>query len=321
MNLPDKVTLREVALRDGLQSVERFVPTERKLEIITAVVAAGIRRVEATSFVSPKAVPQLKDAAAVMAGVPRGRAAYAALVPNARGARDAVDAGVDEIVVVISASEAHNRENIRRSIDASLAGLDEVFEIALSAGVRVIGSVAVSFGCPFQGDVPEADVFRIVAQYVRRGARTVILADTTGMADPVRVYRRVAAFRERFPDTRPVLHFHNNRGTAMANLLAALQAGADCFDTALGGIGGCPYVPRAAGNLATADVAFMLEEMGVETGVDLRELIPAAHRLEEILGFTLPGQVMKSGPRDPRLAARICGVGGGPRDETRRRDS
>ena len=247
--------------------------------------------------------------------MPRGRATYAALVPNARGARDAVAAGADEIVVVISASEAHNRENIRCSIDASLAGLDEVFEIALAAGVRVIGSVAVSFGCPFQGDVPEADVFRIVDAYLRRGARDIILADTTGMADPRRVERRVGAFRERFADTRLVLHFHNNRGTAMANLLAALQAGADSFDTALGGIGGCPYVPRAAGNLATGDVVFMLEEMGVDTGVDLRKLIPAAHRLEQILGFTLPGQVMKSGPRDPRLAARICGVGGRPREQ------
>ncbi len=312
MQLPDKVTLREVAMRDGLQSLKHFVPTEQKREIIAAVVEAGIRRVEATSFVSPRAVPQLKDAAALMGDVPRGRATYAALVPNARGALDAVAAGADEIVVVISASEAHNRENIRRSIDASLAELEAVFEIALSAGVDVIGSVAVSFGCPFQGDVPEADVFRIVAQYVRRGARSVILADTTGMAGPTRVARRVTAFRERFPDTRLVLHFHNNRGTAMANLLAALQAGADCFDTALGGIGGCPYVPQAAGNLATADVVFMLEEVGVETGVDLQKLIPAARRLEEILGFTLPGQVMKSGPRDPRLAARICGIGRAP---------
>ncbi len=316
MNLPDEVMLREVALRDGLQSLDRCVPTEQKLEIIDAVVAAGIRQVEATSFVSPKAIPQLRDAAAVMAGVPRGEAVYAALVPNVRGAQDAVAAGADEIVVVISASEAHNRENVRRSVDESLAGLDDVFETALTAGVRVIGSVAVSFGCPFQGDVPESDVFRIVGEYVRRGAHAVILADTTGMAGPTRVERRVMAFRERFPDTRLVLHFHNNRGVAMANLLAALQAGAACFDTALGGIGGCPYVPRAAGNLATADVVFMLEEMGVATGVDLEKLIAAAHRLEKILGFTLPGQVMKSGPRDPRLAARICGVGGRPRDET-----
>ncbi len=310
MKLPEKVMLREVALRDGLQSLERFVPTAQKLEIIAALVAAGIRQVEATSFVSPRAVPQLRDAAAVMAGVPRDKAVYTALVPNLRGAQDAVAAGTDEIVVVISASEAHNRENIRRSIDESIAGLDNVFETALAAGVRVIGSVAVSFGCPFQGDVPEADVFAIVEQYVRRGAKSVILADTTGMADPIRVEKRVSTFREHFPDTRLILHFHNNRGIAMANLLAALQAGADCFDTSLGGIGGCPYVPRAAGNLATADVVFMLSEMGIDTGVDLEKLIAAARRLEEILGFTLPGQVMKSGPRDPRLAARICGVGG-----------
>jgi len=310
MNLPKKVTLREVAPRDGFQSLNQFVPTEQKLEIIQALVAAGIRIVEATSFVSRTAIPQLRDAAAVMAGVPRGKVVYGSLVPNLRGARDAIAAGVDEIVVVISATEDHNRENIRRGIDASLSDLDAIFDVALAAGVGVIGAVAVSFGCSLQGDVPDANVFRIVEEYVRHGASSVLLADTTGMAGPTRVKARVISYMERFYDTRLILHFHNNRGVAMANLLAALQAGATCFDTALGGIGGCPNVPQAAGNLATADVVFMLEDMGVHTGIDLEKIIGAARRLEQILGYPLPGQVMKSGPRDPRPTGRLCDIGG-----------
>jgi hydroxymethylglutaryl-CoA lyase len=212
------------------------------------------------------------------------------------------------LVVVISATEAHNQENVRRSIDESLGDLDAIFTLAKENGTQVIGAVAVSFGCPYQGDVPEKDVFRVVEAYMSRGAASVILADTTGMTTPTRVEQMVLKFRDRFPGVEFILHFHNNRGTAMANLLTALMAGATTFDTALGGIGGCPYVPQAAGNLPTEDVVFMLEDMGVCTGIDLKAIIGAAHLLEKILGYSLPGQVMKSGPRDPKLAAKICGV-------------
>jgi hydroxymethylglutaryl-CoA lyase len=308
MDLPSKVKLREVAPRDGFQSLKDFLPTEQKLQIIEAVVQAGVKDIESTSFVSPKAIPQLRDAAGLFAQVPREGIIHAAMVPNLRGAQNAIAARADQLVVVISATEAHNQENVRRSIDESLGDLDAIFTLAKENGTQVIGAVAVSFGCPYQGDVPEKDVFRVVEAYMSRGAASVILADTTGMTTPTRVEQMVLKFRDRFPGVEFILHFHNNRGTAMANLLTALMAGATTFDTALGGIGGCPYVPQAAGNLPTEDVVFMLEDMGVCTGIDLEAIIGAAHLLEKILGFSLPGQVMKSGPRDPKLAAKICGV-------------
>lgn len=303
------VKIREVAPRDGFQSVTEFIPTEMKLKIIEAVVQAGVKDVEATSFVSPKAIPQLKDAAELCVLLPRDGVVYSALVPNFVGAQNAIKCGVNEIVVVVSATEAHNEANVRRSIDKSLSELDAIFALALEKNVAVNGAVAVAFGCPYQGDVPDEDVLRIVDAYLSRGAARVILADTTGMATPNQVDRLVRDFRNRFAGVDLSLHFHNNRGTAMANLYAALLAGATTFDTSLGGIGGCPYVPQAAGNLPTEDVVYMLSEMGVSTDIDLEALIGAAFLLEKTLGYTLPGQVMKSGPRNPAAAARLCGFG------------
>ncbi len=301
MNLPGQVSIREVSPRDGFQSIDTFIPTTDKLDIIAAIAEAGVTRMETTSFTNPRAIPQLKDAADVMAGVSRPdiskyRMTHAALVPNAKGAGHAVAAGADQLVVVISATNAHNQANVRRTIDASLADLDDIFTLSRQHNVAVIGAVAVAFGCPFQGDVALADVFRIARSYVDRGAISVMLADTTGLATPVRAATMVNAFKKEFSDTELILHFHNNRGTAMANLLAALMAGARTFDTALGGIGGCPNVPLAAGNLATEDVVYMLEDMGVSTGIHLPKIIDAAHLLEKRLGYSLPGQVMKSGP-------------------------
>lgn len=308
MGLPSKVKIREVAPRDGFQSLKVFLPTEKKLQIIEAMAHANVKEIETTSFVSPKAIPQLKDAGDLMTKVPRHSIAHAALVPNLRGAKNAIAANIDHLVVVISATEAHNQENVRRSINESIADLDAIFMLAQGNDTPVIGSVSVSFGCPYQGDVPEKDVFKVVDAYTSRGATSIILADTTGMATPNRVEQMVMQFQDRFPGINPILHFHNNRGTAMANLLAAIKVGATTFDTALGGIGGCPYVPQAAGNLPTEDVVFMLEDMGIKTGVNLESIIKAAQLLEKILGYTLPGQVMKSGPRDPKLAAKICNV-------------
>jgi hydroxymethylglutaryl-CoA lyase len=305
MDLPSKVKLREVAPRDGFQSLNDFLPTEQKLQIIEAMVKAGVKDIEATSFVSSKAIPQLRDAADLLAQVPRQGVTHAAMVPNLRGAQNAIAAKADQLVVVISATEAHNQENVKRSIDESLGDLDAIFSLAKENDTPVIGAVAVSFGCPYQGDVPEKNVFRVVEEYISRGATSIILADTTGMTTPTRVERMVLQFQKRFPGVEFTLHFHNNRGTAMANLFSALIAGATTFDTALGGIGGCPYVPQAAGNLPTEDVVFILEDMGVSTGIDLEAIIRAARLLEKMLGYTLPGQVMKSGPRDPKLAAKI----------------
>lgn len=303
MDFPRQVIIREVGPRDGFQSLKTFFPTVDKLDVIEAIIKAGVTQIESTSFVSPQAIPQLKDATEVMAGVNRQGVTHAAMVPNMKGAENALAADVDQLVVVISATEAHNRANVGRGIDASLDDLDGIFFLARQHAVPVIGAIAVAFGCPYQGDVPSADVINIVSAYLDKGAVSVILADTTGMATPIRVTHLVEKFRKRFFDAELILHFHNNRGIAMANLLAALSAGITRFDTSLGGIGGCPYVPQASGNLATEDVVFMLEDMGVSTGIDLSKIIQAARLLEKRLGYTLPGQVMKSGPRDPIKAA------------------
>jgi hydroxymethylglutaryl-CoA lyase len=306
MKLPLAVTLREVSPRDGFQSLAMTLPTKEKLEIIRALIESGVTEIETTSFVSAKAIPQLGDAAEVMAGVYRRGVTHSVMVPNLRGAADALASGADQLVVVISATEAHNLKNVRRSIDASLADLKTVFILARERSIPVIGAVAVAFGCPYQGDVPLSDVFKIIDVYFEKQAKAIILADTTGMATPSRVCDLVGHFKDRFPESELILHLHNNRGIAMANLFSALISGVTVFDTALGGIGGCPYVPHAAGNLPTEDVVFMLEDMGIRTGIDLTAIIRAAKLLEMRLGFTLPGQVMKSGPRISKAASRKC---------------
>jgi hydroxymethylglutaryl-CoA lyase len=305
MSFPARVRIREVAPRDGFQSVKHFLPTPMKREVIQAIAKTGIQDIEVTSFVSPKAIPQLSDGAELVAMVPRQGLVLSALVANITGTKTALAAGIDELVVVISATEEHNRANLRRSIGESVAELDEIFGFAREKGVGVNGAIAVSFGCPYRGEVSETHVFRLAEAYVSRGAVRVIMADTTGMAVPPQVAAMVRRFQTEFPGLELGLHLHNNRGTAMTNLYVGLISGVRTFDTALGGIGGCPYVPRAAGNLATEDVVYMLEQLGVETGIDLMRAIAAARVLERILGYPLPGQVMKSGPRDPRLAAAL----------------
>lgn len=296
MRLPDKVQIREVAPRDGFQSWPDIVSTEIKLEVIKAAKAAGVTEFETTAFVSPKAVPQMADAVDVIKGAPRDGATHAALVPNLRGAENAVAAGVDQLNVVISASEAHNIGNFKRPIADSMAALEPIFKLADDNNVEVIGAVAVAFGCPFAGEVPIKDVIKIIESYVSYGSKAIGLGDTTGMATPASVQKLAGAIQERFPEIPLSLHLHNNRGTGMANLLAGLQAGVTNFDAALGGIGGCPNVPKATGNLATEDVVCMLKYMDIETGIDLDLILAAARYLETSLNKVLPGQVLKSGP-------------------------
>ena len=296
MTDPPGVVIREVALRDGLQSEAGFVSTADKLAIIDALARAGVTYLETTSFVSARAVPQLRDAADLMARVKRGGLRHEVMAPNLKGARAAMDAGVDRLILFVSASEAHNRENVGRSISESLADLDAIFSAAAERNVPVAAAIATSFGCPYQGRVPESDVLSIARAFVRRGADRITLADTTGMANPKQITEIVSFFSDHLPDTPICLHLHNNRGIAMANLYAGYLAGITMFDTSLGGIGGCPNVPQAAGNLATEDTVFMFEAMGVDTGMHLPALIEAARLLEKILARPLAGQVMKSGP-------------------------
>lgn len=293
-----KVTVIEVGPRDGLQIEPDFIPTATKISLINDLIAAGIPAMEATSFVSPRAVPQLADAPDVVAGIDRSAGAdIMALVPNPRGAGRAVEAGVDTAVLFVSASDSHNLRNMNKPTAGTLAGFAEVAEIARAGGLRIHGAIATAFGCPFEGDVPLESVFRVADCYAGLGVTSMSLCDTTGMATPPLVRRTCEAFIRRFPGVEVALHFHNTRGLGLANVLAGLDCGVDRYDSSLAGIGGCPFAPGATGNICTEDLVHMLHEMDIETGINLDGLIAAARRLEGIVGRELPGQVMKAGPR------------------------
>ena len=291
-----RVFIHDVVARDGFQIEPEWIPTERKIEIIDRLSQTGVAKIEATSFVSPKAVPNLRDAEAVMAGIRRNDdVTYVALVPNARGAERALASGVDEIVLVVSASETHNRANVRRSVAESFAGFGEVFAALRGSALGATGAIATAFGCPFEGEVPEAQVLDCIGRYVELGVRGVTFGDTTGMANPRQVQRLIAAARQRFPQIELTLHFHNTRGMGLANVVAGLNAGVVHFEGCLGGLGGCPFAPGATGNVCTEDVVHMLDCMGYDTGVDLDRMLDASRRLREIVGHELPGQVVKAG--------------------------
>ncbi|MGB9300677.1 MAG: hydroxymethylglutaryl-CoA lyase [Anaerolineae bacterium] len=293
--LPSVVEMVEVGPRDGLQIVQEFVPTEKKIELVDALFASGIGRMEVTSFVHPKFVPQLRDAAEVLSGIKRDGRACMAMVPNMKGAERALEARVDMLDVIVSASESHNRSNVRRSIDESLEGFGPIFDLAKEAGVSVRASLATSFGCPFEGDVPVNQVLKVCRRLDELGVMEVALCDTTGMANPVQVSKVVRACLDEMPGLQWAAHFHNTRGAGSANLLAALMEGITIFDASIAGLGGCPFAPGATGNVPTEDMVHMLHEMGIETGIDLPALIATSRLAEEIIGDVLPGQVMKAG--------------------------
>ena len=291
-----RVFVNEVSVRDGFQIEPEFVATDAKIALIDELSETGLAKIEVTAFVSPKLVPNLRDAEEVMRCIRRRPGVvYSALVPNAKGAERAVACGVDEINVVMSASETHNRANVNRSTRESLAGFADVLRIAKTAGAAVNGSLSTSFGCPFEGSVAQERVVEFVECYLELGMDGVTLADTTGMAHPKQVRERVSAVLARFPDTELTLHFHNTRGMGLANVLAGLEAGVVRYDASLGGLGGCPFAPGATGNICTEDLVHMLEEMGYPTGVNLDKLLRAARRLPEIVGHDVPGQVAKAG--------------------------
>ena len=298
MARPERVLVGEVGPRDGLQIEEAFVPTVIKAELINGLIEAGVREIEYSSFVSPRAVPQLADAAELLAALDRPEGVHlVALVPNAKGAERAVAAGVDELRVFISASESHNRKNVNRSVEESLRGFEDVLSIAGAAGRPVSGAIATSFGCPFEGNVPVEQVGMIARRFADLGMVGVGLGDTTGMATPPLVSERCRHLQAEVPDLPITLHFHNTRGIGLANVMAGLDEGIDRYESSFAGLGGCPFAPGATGNICTEDLVFLLHEMGIETGIDLTKLCAVARRVEEIVGRPLPGQVMKAGPR------------------------
>jgi hydroxymethylglutaryl-CoA lyase len=285
------ISIREVAPRDGLQN-EEPIPTEAKVRLVDALSGTGVRRIEAVSFVHPKAIPQMADADDVWARITRNPdIRYSALIPNTRGAQRALAAGFREIEVVVSASDTHNRRNLNRSTDESLDDITRLIPLIHEAGATVEVIVATSFGCPFEGDIDPERVAAIVARARADGADRIAFGDTTGMATPRRVRDLLSAVR---PD---LLHFHNTRGTGLANILTALELGVTEFDASVGGIGGCPYAPGASGNVATEEVVHMLHDMGIDTGIDLDRLIETAELAEKLLGRALPSGVLRAGPR------------------------
>ena len=293
----EKVRVTETGTRDGFQAEHAFIPTEAKADVIDALVGAGLRHIEATSFVSPKAVPQLADAHEVIARLKRRAEAHlAALAPNARGAERALAAGVDEIVVFVSASETHNVANLNALIEGSLANVRQVHSV-VAGRTPLRGAIACAFGCPFEGEVPVEAALRLVDAYAELGIDRLTLGDTTGMATPPTVTRLVRAVADRFPLMRTALHFHNTRGVGLANVVVGLELGIREYESSIAGLGGCPFAPGATGNICTEDLVYLLEESGYDTGVDLDALIDVAKRVEQLIGRPLPGQVMKAGPR------------------------
>lgn len=294
-----RIFMQEVGTRDGLQMESVFVPTEDKIALVNALSETGLAKIEVTSFVSPKAIPALRDAEIVMREITRKPGiVYTALVPNVRGVERAIDAKTDELNLVMSASESHNRSNLRMSRDDSFAALAQVAQAGRSAGMGVNVSLSCSFGCPMEGDVPEQGVLDWCNRFISEwGAHGVTLCDTTGMAYPSQVHALTRAFIARWPDTELTLHFHNTRGMGLANVLAAIDAGAKRFDSSLGGLGGCPYAPGASGNVCSEEIVHALQLMGFDTGVDLPRLIAAAKCLPGLIGHDVPSQIVKAGQR------------------------
>lgn len=291
-----RLIVQEVAPRDGLQIEPVWVATEDKIKLIDQLSLAGFSRIEAGSFVSPKAIPALRDGEEVFRGITRcPGVVYVALIPNVKGALRALAARADELNLVLSASQSHNRANMRMSREQSLAGFAEVVELARGTSVSLNGTVATTFGCPFEGRIDEKVVLGLVDAYQRLGLQGVTLADTTGMANPRQVYGLVRRVLEQLPADALTLHFHNTRGLGLSNVLAAYEAGARRFDAALGGLGGCPFAPGASGNICTEDLVNLCEEMGIPTGIDLPRLLELSRTLPVLLGHEMPGQVAKAG--------------------------
>jgi len=288
--------IHEVVARDGLQIEPQFVPTERKVELIDALSETGLAKIEVTSFVSPKAVPNLRDAETVMASIKRNPSVkYVALIANLKGAERAIAARADEVNLVVSVSETHNRANVHRSTDASFEGFSEITRELERTGIAVTGALSTAFGCPFEGEQAPERVMEFVRRYVELGVHSVTLADTTGMGHPKLVLDLCTEARERWPELELALHFHNTRGMGLANVLSGLAAGVQHYEACLGGLGGCPFAPGATGNICTEDLVHMLECMGYTTGVNLDKLIAVSKRLGAIVSHDLPGQVVKAG--------------------------
>lgn len=298
MKWPATVRIREVGPRDGIQSEKADVSTADKIALIDALSDSGLRYIEAVSFVSPKAIPQMADAREVWEGIARRDGVfYSALVPNRKGAETAAEVGVDGIQVFIAATDSYNLKNVKRTVEESLPDVAEVVAVARSANIPVEGTISTAFGCPYEGDVPPERVVQVTRWMVEEGIDTISYGDTTGMGTPRRVAEVIEAIRAELPDVTMNMHFHDTRGTGLANVVTALQLGIDYFDTSIGGMGGSPYAEGATGNIATEDLVHMLDDMDIGTGIDLDSLLAAARLAQGFVRGSLPSKVLAAGPR------------------------
>jgi hydroxymethylglutaryl-CoA lyase len=297
--IPKAITVREVAPRDGIQSEPTRVATREKIRFIDALSSTGIRHIEAVSFVSPKALPQMSDAADVLAGIRRAPGvSYSALVPNRRGADAAIQARADALQVFMAVTDSYNRKNVKKSVEESLEDVADVVEVAATAPVPVEGTLSTAFGDPYEGDVDPERVVAVSRRMVDVGIDSISYGDTTGMATPRRVTDLIEALKEALPELRLNMHFHDTRGTGLANVLAALGCGVDYFDASVGGMGGSPFASGATGNVVTEDLVHMVEDMGVDTGIELEALLSAARIAQSFVSGELPSRLLKAGPRD-----------------------
>ncbi|WP_039793074.1 hydroxymethylglutaryl-CoA lyase [Paenibacillus elgii] len=299
MNWPASVTIKEVGPRDGLQNEKAFVSTEDKIAWINQLSGTGMRSIEITSFVNPKWIPALADAAEVAKGIDRVPGiVYSALVPNRQGLERALEADVNEAAVFMSASETHNLRNINKSIDATFPVLREVAQEALSSGKSVRGYVSTVFGCPYEGPVSIDEVIRVSEALFDMGIGELSLGDTIGIANPKQVQGVLDILLKRFDARKLALHFHDTRGAALANILVSMDMGITTFDASVGGLGGCPYAPGASGNVASEDLLYMLDTMGIQTGVHPEKLLAAARFIQDKIGRALPSRNLQVGSSD-----------------------
>jgi hydroxymethylglutaryl-CoA lyase len=303
-DLPESVRIREVGPRDGFQNEPEVIDTADKVRLIDCLSQTGLERLEVTSLVRPDVIPQLADAEEVLRRIHRARGvSYTVLIPNEKGlerglslCEEVGELLFDEVNLFLSASETHNRKNVNRSVEESLEGLERVIARARAAGLRCEGVISVSFGCPYEGEVPESRVFEIARRLAGAGCEEIAFGDTTGMANPRQVTAFFESARDELREVELTAHFHNTRGQGLANVLAALEAGVGSFECSFGELGGCPVPQGATGNIASEDLVSMLHEMGIETGVDLSKLLECARMAQELLGRPLSGHLLTAGP-------------------------
>lgn len=297
VNLPKRVTVCEVAPRDGFQAEDKWIPTERKIHIIRELAKTGLNSMEITSFVHPKSIPQLKDAEEVVGKVQDLKTLkFRALVPNLKGAQRAIDVGIKKLKLMLSATDSHSLSNANSPVREAQEKFYPIVELADKHDVSVGGSIAVAFGCPYEGKVPMKNINKIIRRYIEMGIKEISLADTTGMGNPRQTFAMLGHLQDEFPEITFSLHFHNTHGMAMANVYAALEQGITHFDSSIAGLGGCPYAPGATGNIPTEDLVHALSEMDIETGIDLYKTIEVAKEVKKTIGHDGRSFILQAGP-------------------------